>query len=61
MRIYRGQVFKTYKDVCYELGLLSDDREWRKYLEEADMESTLRRLRKIFATIIVFNRPAHVY
>ena len=40
MRTYRGQVFKTYKDVCHELGLLSDDREWRKCLEEAVMEST---------------------
>ena len=61
MRTYRGQVFKTYKDVCYELGLLSDDREWRKCLEEADLESTPRRLREVFATIIVYNQPADVY
>ena len=61
MRTYRGQVFKTYKDVCYELGLLRDDREWRKCLEEADLESTPRRLREVFATIIVYNQPADVY
>ena len=61
MSTYRGQVFKTYKDVCYELGLLSDNREWRKCLEEADLESTPRRLREVFATIIVYNRPADVY
>ena len=61
MRTYRGNVFETYKDVCCELGLLSDDREWRKCLEEADMESTPRRLREVFATIVVFNRPADVY
>ena len=52
---------KTYKDVCYELGLLQDDREWRKCLEEADIECTPRRLREVFATIVVFNRPADVY
>ena len=61
MRTYRGKVFKSYKDVCYEIGLLSDDREWRKCLEEADIASTPRRLREVFATIIVFNRPADVY
>ena len=53
--------FKTYQDVCYELGLLNDDRKWRKCLEEADIKSISRRLREVFATIIVFNRPADVY
>ena len=47
--------------MCYKIGLLSDDREWRKCLEEADIASTPRRLREVFATIIVFNRPADVY
>ena len=61
LRTCRGQVMKTYKDVCYELGLLQDDREWRKCLEEADIECTPRRLREVFATIVVFNRPADVY
>ena len=61
IRAFRGQVFKTYQDMCYDLGLLSDDREWRKCLEEADLESTPRRLREVFATIIVYNQPADVY
>ena len=55
MRPYGDQAFKTYHDMCYERGLLSDEREWRKFPEEADMERNSRSLRKVFAIIIAFN------
>ena len=35
--------------------------EWRRCLEEASLERTPRRMRSLFATIIVFNRHADVY
>ena len=40
------------------LGLLEDDGEWGKCLEEVEVESTPARLRRIFATIICFNQPS---
>ena len=43
---------KTYKDVCYELGLLQDDREWRKCLEEADIELTPGKLREFLQQLL---------
>ena len=41
--------------------MLRDDLEWRRCLEEASLERTPRQMRSLFATIIVFNRPADVY
>ena len=61
MRTYKNHVYPNYKQVCFELGLLADDNEWRKCLEEADLESSPKRLRNIFATIIIYNRPGNVF
>ena len=54
-------MYSNYKKVCFELGLLADDNELRKCLEEADLESSPKRLRRIFATIIIYNRPGNVF
>lgn len=58
--MYNGNIYSTFKEVCFEIGLLRGDLEWRRHLEEASLENTARRMRALFATIIVFNRPADV-
>ena len=60
LKMYNGNIYSTFKEVCFEIGLLRDDSEWRRCLEEAYLESTARRMRALFATIIIFNRPADV-
>ena len=60
LKMYNGNIYSTFKEVCFEIGLLRGDLEWRRCLEEASLENTARRMRALFATIIVFNRPADV-
>ena len=52
LNIYNGNIHSTFKEVCFEIGLLRDDLEWRRCLEEAYLESTAIRMRALFATII---------
>ena len=58
--MYNGNIYSTFKECCFEKGLLRGDLEWRRCLEEASLENTARRMSALFATIIVFNRPADV-
>ena len=60
LRTVEGVVYKTYLDTCVALGLLDDDKEWRKCLEGAELECSAARLRRLFATIIYFNTPSDV-
>ena len=53
-----GQVCDTYKQVCVELGLLNDDEEWRRVLEEAGATQMPRKLRELFVVILVFCQPS---
>ena len=60
LRTVQGRVHGTCLNACNALGLLEDDGEWEKCLEEVEVESTPARLRRIFATIICFNQPSDV-
>ena len=60
LRTVKGVVYMTYLDTCVALGLLDDDKEWRKCLEGAELECSAARLRRLFATIIYFNTPSDV-
>ena len=46
MRKYNNQLYPNNKEMCYQLGLLKDDMEWRKYLEEEEIESSPKHLRQ---------------
>ena len=60
LRTVQGRVHGSYLNACNALGLLDDDEEWEKCLQEVEVESTPARLRRIFATIISFNTPSDV-
>ena len=53
-----GQVCSTFKEACVERGLLEDDREWERCLEEAAIRDMPRQLQHLFATILVYCNPA---
>lgn len=50
-------VYPTFRDACLARGLLEDDGEWRKCLQEACEMQTGWRLRRLFATILIFCEP----
>ena len=53
-----GKVCETYKQVCCELGLLADDQEWHRALEEASVTQMCPQLRELFVMILMFCFPS---
>ncbi|XP_038687481.1 uncharacterized protein LOC119986860 [Tripterygium wilfordii] len=54
IRTVNGVVFDTFKEACYALGLLEDDKEWSECLEEVAIWATGEQLRQFFATLLLF-------
>ena len=50
---------ETYKEVCFHLGLLQDDREWQQILEEAAVSRMCPRIRELYIIILMFCMPAN--
>ena len=49
----------TYKEVCRELGLLRDDLEWQRVLEESAETKLCSQIRELFIVILMFCQPAN--
>lgn len=43
-----------YKEACYVLGLLNNDKEWRDALQEASQWAMPYQLRELFVTLLLF-------
>ena len=54
-----GKVCETYKEVCRELGLLRDDLEWQRVLEECTGTKLCSQIREVFVVILMFCQPAN--
>ena len=52
-----GQICETFKEVCLELGLLSDNREWKRILEESAVTKMCPQIRELFVVILIFCQP----
>ncbi|CAH1425592.1 unnamed protein product [Lactuca virosa] len=64
IRKVNGQVCPTFRDACYALGLLEDDREYIDAIEEASHSGSGYYLRFLFATMLKSNslsRPYYVW
>jgi hypothetical protein len=59
LRTVNGVLYNTFKEACSALGLLEDDDEWDKCLEEAGATKMGKQLRYLFATILIYCTPAH--
>ena len=55
IRTVNDSLKQTYKETCISLGLLADDKEWIYLFEELTPIQHASQLRKLFATILVFN------
>lgn len=53
IRTVNGFVHETYKDSCYALGLLDDDKEYIEAIKEASFWSSGKYLRKLFSIILL--------
>ena len=56
-----GRICETFKEVCYELGLLSNDSEWEKVLEESALTKMCPEIRELFVIILLFCLPTNPF
>ncbi|XP_024965811.1 uncharacterized protein LOC112506014 [Cynara cardunculus var. scolymus] len=64
IRNVNGKTFLTFRDACYALGLLDDDKEYIDAIEEANLTVSGFYLRFLFATMLISNslsRPEFVW
>ncbi|CAH1450655.1 unnamed protein product [Lactuca virosa] len=50
-----GEICSTFKDACYNLGLLDDDKEYIDAIKEASLSGSGFYLRFLFATMLLSN------
>ena len=58
LKLSNGRTCETYKEVCCELGLLNDDREWQRILQEAAETQLCPQIRELYVTILLFCFPS---
>ncbi|XP_058740879.1 uncharacterized protein LOC131613208 [Vicia villosa] len=59
-----GIVCESFRDACFEMGLLNDDKEYVAAINEAKDWGSEYFLRKLFVTMLlsgIINRPRHVW
>ena len=64
LRTVDGVVHATYRDACFALGLLDDDKEYIYAIKEASFWGSGRFLRHLFAILLQsdsMSRPLHVW
>ncbi|CAH1436244.1 unnamed protein product [Lactuca virosa] len=55
IRTVNGEICSTFKDACYNLGLLDDDKEYIDAIKEASLSGSGFYLRFLFATMLLSN------
>ncbi|XP_076298040.1 uncharacterized protein LOC143217539 [Lasioglossum baleicum] len=58
LKTINGVVQPTYQAACRSLGLLEDDEQWHQTLTEAAVSDSPRKLRELFAIILIFCSPS---
>ncbi|XP_069147085.1 uncharacterized protein [Solanum lycopersicum] len=61
IRTINGVRYDTYKEACYALGLLEDDKEWNDCLAEAACWASGNELRNLFVTILIHCQVSDSY
>ncbi|XP_058776622.1 uncharacterized protein LOC131650944 [Vicia villosa] len=59
-----GKKLKTFRDACFAMGFLQDDREFIEAIKEAHQWGSGHFLRKLYVTMLLsssMNRPEHVW
>ena len=58
-KLPNGKVCESFQEVCRELGLLRDDQEWERVLEESALTKMCPQIRELFVVILMFCQPAN--
>lgn len=58
IRTVNGVVYPSFKEACYSLGLLDDDKEYIEAIKEASFWASGRYLRRLFAIMLLSNSVA---
>lgn len=64
IRTVNGELFPFFRDACYALGLLDDDKEYIECIQEASFWGTGHYLRSLFAMLLISNsvsRPDNLW
>ena len=64
IRTVNGEICPTFKDACYAMGLLDDDREYIEAINEASHSASGFSVRELFATMLMsdsLSRPEFVW
>lgn len=59
LKTVNGELKQTYIETCLALGLIEDDEEWRRTMDEATTWMMPRRLRRLFVRLLIHCHPAH--
>ena len=58
LKNHDGIVYQTFKATCLAMGLLENDQEWIRSLEEASRTASSKQIRATFAVILQFCTPS---
>ena len=58
LRTVHGITYDTFREACLARGLLADDTEWKRTLEEGRYMQTGWQLRQLFVAILVNGHPS---
>ncbi|XP_051158478.1 uncharacterized protein LOC127279882 [Leptopilina boulardi] len=61
LRTVNGVIHETFTSTCLALGLIEDDYEWTRTIEEAAIWMMPHALRKLFVRILIHCHPVHPY
>ena len=64
IRKVNNVIYSTFKDACYALGLLDDDKEYIDGIKEASQWASSDYVRRLFAILLLSNcltTPEHVW
>ncbi|CAJ2679392.1 unnamed protein product [Trifolium pratense] len=60
IKTVKGVIYDTFKEACYVLGLLDDDKEWNDAFEESSIWATGSQLRELFVTILLYGEVTNI-
>jgi len=59
LKIVNGEVYQSFSAACLASGLIEDDDEWKRVLNEAVGWMMPRQLRRLFVRILLHCQPLH--